>query len=90
MGSPLFHGKYPDIMRQVVDANSEAEGLDVSRLPILDEYWAARINGKLLLRIAFHKLKAEISMSIYFIRIFGFSGFESLLNRANFTRERGR
>ncbi|CAG7834789.1 unnamed protein product [Allacma fusca] len=47
MGSPLFHGKYPDVMRELVDAKSKADGFLTSRLPTFDSYWAGRINGSL-------------------------------------------
>jgi hypothetical protein len=51
MGSPLFHGKYPDIMRTVVDANSADEGLTTSRLPTFDDDWTKRINGNAIIAV---------------------------------------
>jgi lactase-phlorizin hydrolase len=43
--SPLYYGKYPDIMRETVDRLSAAEGLNSSRLPEFDEEWKAIITG---------------------------------------------
>ncbi|OXA44769.1 Myrosinase 1 [Folsomia candida] len=43
--SPLYFGKYPDVMREFVDAKSISEGRDVSRLPEFDAEWRAIITG---------------------------------------------
>jgi lactase-phlorizin hydrolase len=44
---PLTHGVYPPIMRQLIDAKSEAEGREESRLPSFDVGWTYIINGTL-------------------------------------------
>lgn len=44
MGSPLYHGDYPQLMRDKVDAKSAEDGVP-SRLPTFDNYWINRIKG---------------------------------------------
>ncbi|XP_037050547.1 myrosinase 1-like [Bradysia coprophila] len=46
MGSPLYHGDYPQLMRDKVDRKSEEDGVP-SRLPTFDNYWINRIKGSL-------------------------------------------
>jgi lactase-phlorizin hydrolase len=45
--NPLTRGEYPLIMRELVDAKSEAEGRNSSRLPSFDADWTNFINGTL-------------------------------------------
>ncbi|OXA61537.1 Lactase-phlorizin hydrolase [Folsomia candida] len=42
---PVFFGDYPSVMRELVDARSEAEGRNASRLPTLDEEWQTMLRG---------------------------------------------
>ena len=42
---PLVHGRYPNIMRQLIDRKSEEEGRPSSRLPELEPKWAKIIKG---------------------------------------------
>lgn len=44
MGYPLYHGDYPQLMRDKVDKKSEEDGVP-SRLPTFDSYWINRIKG---------------------------------------------
>lgn len=44
MGSPLYHGDYPQLMREKVDRKSAEDGVP-SRLPTFDSYWINRIKG---------------------------------------------
>jgi len=46
MGGPLYHGDYPQIMRDKVDQKSAEDGVP-SRLPTFDAYWINRIKGSL-------------------------------------------
>lgn len=43
--SPIFFGKYPDIMREYIDRKSAEDGLPESRLPSFDAEWTQMING---------------------------------------------
>jgi len=45
--NPLLRGEYPEVMRQLVDAKSEAEGRNQSRLPTFDAAWTDIVNGTL-------------------------------------------
>ncbi|OXA60944.1 Lactase-phlorizin hydrolase [Folsomia candida] len=45
--NPLLRGEYPAIMRELVDAKSEAEGRNSSRLPTFDSTWTEIITGTL-------------------------------------------
>lgn len=45
--SPLYFGKYPDQMREYVDARSLQEGRNASRLPEFDAEWQGIIRGTL-------------------------------------------
>jgi hypothetical protein len=38
-------GEYPEIMRTLIDAKSEAEGRNESRLPSFDAEWTRIVNG---------------------------------------------
>lgn len=44
-GSPVFFGKYPDVMRELVDRKSQEEGRNSSRLPSFDPAWSLYIKG---------------------------------------------
>jgi len=44
-GSPIFFGKYPDVMRLYVDEASETDGIFPSRLPTFTEEESAEIKG---------------------------------------------
>lgn len=43
--TPVFFGRYPDSMRQMIDARSEQEGRNTSRLPSFDAYWTEYVKG---------------------------------------------
>jgi len=43
--APVTTGEYPPIMRELIDAKSEAEGRNSSRLPTFDSVWTLLING---------------------------------------------
>lgn len=45
MLEPLFHGRYPLVMRDLIDSKSKAEGREKSRLPEFDPSWAEKIKG---------------------------------------------
>jgi lactase-phlorizin hydrolase len=45
--SPVFFGKYPDVMRKYVDEKSFNEGRPVSRLPKFDAGWTLLLKGSL-------------------------------------------
>ena len=47
MASPLFFGDYPPVMREFVDAASEEEELESSRLPTFTREWSEKIKGSL-------------------------------------------
>ncbi|ODN04812.1 Lactase-phlorizin hydrolase [Orchesella cincta] len=42
---PVFFGDYPSVMRTLIDAKSQSEGLLESRLPSFDSYWSQQLNG---------------------------------------------
>ncbi|XP_021963511.1 lactase-phlorizin hydrolase isoform X2 [Folsomia candida] len=42
--NPLLRGEYPPIMRSLIDAKSEAEGRNESRLPSFDAEWTQIVN----------------------------------------------
>ncbi|ODN04772.1 Myrosinase 1 [Orchesella cincta] len=44
---PLYHGKYPQEMRELIDARSKNEGREVSRLPDFDDHWSKKLKGTL-------------------------------------------
>lgn len=44
--NPLLRGEYPPIMRSLIDAKSEAEGRNESRLPSFDAEWTQIVNGE--------------------------------------------
>lgn len=73
MGSPLYHGDYPQIMREKVDNKSAEHGVP-SRLPTFDAYWINRIKG------ANMKHFEQLHSIITFYRITGLFGFESLFH----------
>jgi len=43
--SPVFFGKYPDVMRQLIDEKSLQEGRNESRLPHFDPGWTLLLKG---------------------------------------------
>jgi len=54
-GSPIFFGKYPDIMRTLVDETSSNEGVP-SRLPEFTQEESNFIKGKILVLCSLEKL----------------------------------
>jgi len=47
VAGPLYNGKYPDIMRELIDSKSVHEGRNVSRLPSFDPAWSLYVKGTL-------------------------------------------
>jgi len=42
---PIYFGRYPDVMRTLIDAKSIAEGRNESRLPSFDAEWSNKLRG---------------------------------------------
>jgi lactase-phlorizin hydrolase len=42
---PIVLGDYPEVVKEFVKRKSKEEGRDVSRLPVLDQYWIGKIKG---------------------------------------------
>lgn len=47
MLDPLFHGRYPKVMRELIDARSKSEGRVKSRLPEFTPAWSEKLKGAL-------------------------------------------
>ncbi|CAG7819469.1 unnamed protein product, partial [Allacma fusca] len=45
LAEPVFYGKYPDLMREIVDRKSAQEGREESRLPSFNEEWSRKLKG---------------------------------------------
>lgn len=45
MLDPLFYGRYPKVMRELIDSRSKAEGREKSRLPDFTPEWSEKIKG---------------------------------------------